>query len=123
MMFLIPFNSYTLMFCLLNVEGLMQPFADDLLHILICSCFHNIRRSCAVEKRTNFFGSFRKLLLLAVSGVAGKGLEVMVVSIKCMRILCLLLAVQRIKLQICDRFKKNYFFSMKLTENSIRLRI
>lgn len=36
MMFLIPFNSYTLMFCLVNVEGLMQPFAD-LLHILICS--------------------------------------------------------------------------------------
>lgn len=43
MMFLIPFNSYTLMFCLVIVEGLMQPFAD-LLHILICSagcfCFH-----------------------------------------------------------------------------------
>lgn len=75
------------MFCLVNVEGLMQPFAD-LLHILICSAAF-LLFMCR-RKMNKFFGSFGKLCSVAVGGVAGKGLKVMVVSIKCMRIWCLL---------------------------------
>lgn len=78
------------MFCLVNVKGLMQPFAD-LLYILICSagCFF-FRVHVPSKQMNKFFGSFRKLFPVAVGGVAGKGLKVMVVSIKCTRIWCLL---------------------------------
>lgn len=89
MMFLIPFNSYTLMFCLVNVEGLMQPFAD-LLRILICSAGCFFFHVHVPSKNEQIVGSFRKLFPVAVGGVAGKGLEVIFVSIKCTRIWCLL---------------------------------